>query len=379
MWLVITVGMLTITYLVLGHVGSKRIERERSSLTVPKKLPLVSIIIPAYRSEKTIESTLGSIKALRYPRKEIIVVNEYPDRTPEIARRYTQKVYHRNERTGKPSSLNFALTKARGEILFFLDSDTSVMPDTLDRIIPWFSKSGVAAVMPKYLVRNSRNELARLAGVENAFTFALIKMNMFFGSLIGFRGCGVAIRRSVMNRLGGWPNTLLEDNDLAARIAKKGMRIQWEPLAMIKTTEPPNRKRLRNQKIRWGKGSFFSYARHWRFYMKAPQFLLFFFPYLLLSMFMIDTLLIGTVMSLIYDVPRFFAFILYQILLAFLAMLLHSVIMVWSTGDRRDPLEIFEFVFFYFPLTTYYYFLGLIKGIRKKKRKEPELDFKYWE
>lgn len=379
MWLVIAVGLFTITYLVLGHAGNKRIGRDRSSLTAQKKLPLVSIIIPAYRSEKTIESTLRSIKALRYPRKEIIVVNEYPDRTPQIARRYTQKVYHSKERTGKPNSLNFALTKARGEILFFLDSDTSVMSDTLDRIVPWFSKKNIAAVMPKYLVRNTRSELARLAGVENAFTFALIKMNMFFGSLIGFRGCGIAIRKSVMKRLGGWPNTLLEDNDLAARIAKKGMKIQWEPLAMIKTTEPPNRKRLRNQKIRWGKGSFFSYARHWRFYMKTPQFLLFFFPYMLLSIFMADTLLIGAVMSLIYDIPRFFAFIIYQMLLAFLAMLLHSVIMVWSSGDRRDPLEIFVFVFFYFPLTTYYYFRGLIKGIRKKKRKEPELDFKHWQ
>ncbi len=379
MWLVITVGLLTITYLVLGHVGSKRTDDERSSLSSPRKLPLVSIIIPAYKSEKTIESTLKSIKLLKYPRKEIIVVNEYPDRTTQIARRYTPKVYHSDERTGKPNSMNFALTKARGEILFFLDSDTSVMPDTLDRIVPWFSRKDISAVMPKYLVRNSRSEVARLAGVENAFTFALIRMNTFFGSLIGFRGCGIAIRKSVMKRLGGWPNTLLEDNDLAARIANKGMRIQWEPLAIIKTTEPPNRKRLRNQKIRWGKGSFFSYARHWRFYMKTPQFLMFFLPYLLLSMFMIDTLLIGTVMSLIYDVPMFFAFVLYQIILAFLAMLLHSVIMVWSTGDRRDPLEIFVFVFFYFPLTTYYYFLGLVKGIQMKRRKEPELDFKHWQ
>jgi cellulose synthase/poly-beta-1,6-N-acetylglucosamine synthase-like glycosyltransferase len=379
MWLVITVGILTAAYLFLGYIGNKRIYRVRAELKPPKKPPLVSIIIPTYRSEKTIEATLKSIKRLKYPRIEIVVVNEYQDRTPQIARRYGAKVFHHNKRTGKPSSLNFAMKKAKGEILFFLDSDTSLLSDTLDKIIPWFSRKDISAVMPKYLVKNPQSDLARLAGIENAFTFALLRMNMFFGSLIGFRGCGIAIRKSVMRKLGGWPNTLLEDNHLAASIAKRGMKIQWEPQAIIKTSESTTRKALRNQKIRWGKGSFFTYAHHKRFYMTSPQFLLFFIPYFILSLFMIDTLFIGTVMSLIYDLPRFFAFVIYQILLAFLAMLLHVVIMVWSSGDRRDPLEIFEFVFFYFPLVTVYYFRGLVKGIKKKKRKEPELDFRQWE
>lgn len=379
MWLVATVTILTAVYMILGKAGSRGIKRDRASLPPLKEHPLVSVIIPAYKSEKTIESALKSVKGLSYPNTEIIVVNEYPDRTPEIAKGYTTHVIDRKERTGKPNAMNTAIKKARGEILFFLDSDTTMDPDSLDRIVPWFSRKEIAAVMPKYLVRNKDNDTARLAGVENSFTFALLRMNMFFRTLIGFRGCGVAIRKSVIDRLGGWPNTLLEDNDMAARITKKGMRIQWEPLATIRTTEPSDREELRKQKIRWGKGSFFSYARHWRFYMKKPQFLLHFFPYMLLSIFMTDLLFIGGLMSLIFDIPRFFAFVVYQLLLAFLAMLLHAVIMVWSTGDRRDPLEIFAFAFFYFPLVTAYYFMGLVKGIVKKKRGEPELDFKYWD
>ena len=379
MWLVITVALLTSIYLILGKAGSNKIKADRAALTPPRKYPLVSIIIPAYKSERTIEATLESVKNLSYSRIETIVVNEYPDKTPQIAKRYTSKVYHHDKRTGKPNSLNFAMTKAKGDILFFLDSDTALMPDTLDKIIPWFSRRDVSAVMPKYLVKNPQSDLARLAGVENAFTFALLRMNMFFGTLMGFRGCGIAIRKSVMKKLGGWPNTLMEDNDLAAKIVKNGMRIQWEPLAIIKTSEPSTRKALKNQKIRWGKGGFFNYARYWKFYMKSPQFLLFFFPYLILSLFMTDIIIIGTIMSLIYDIPMFFAFVIYNILLAFLAMLLHAVIMVWSSGDRRDPLEIFEFAFFYFPFVTTHYFRGLIKGIRGKKRKEPELDFRQWE
>jgi len=379
MWLVITVGVLTSIYLILGKMGSNKIKADRAALVPPKKLPLVSIIIPAYKAEKTIEAALKSIKRLKYPRIETIVVSEYPDKTPQIAKKYTSHVYHKNKRTGKPNSLNFALTKAKGEILFFLDSDTIMMPDSLNKIIPWFSRKDVSVVMPKYLVKNQRSNLARLAGVENSFTFALLRMNMFFGTLLGFRGCGIAIRRSVMKKLGGWPNTLMEDNDLAARIIKKGMRIQWEPKSIIKTTEPSTRKSLRSQKMRWGNGGFFNYARHKRLYMKSPQFLLFFIPYVILGIFMTDILIIGTIMSLLFDTPMFFAFIIYQILLAFLAMLLHAVIMVWSAGDRRDPLEVFEFAFFYFPFVTFYYFHGLAKGIKKKKRKQPELDFKQWE
>ena len=58
--------------------------------------PLVSVIIPTYKSSRTLEKCLESIKNQTYKNIEIIVVdNNSTDNTKEIAKKFTQKVIPR--------------------------------------------------------------------------------------------------------------------------------------------------------------------------------------------------------------------------------------------------------------------------------------------
>lgn len=368
----LAVAFLTALYLVVGRAGMARLNRERRGLKSGH--PLVSIIIPAYRSQKTIGETLSSARALDYPKKEIIVVNDSRDGTPSIARSHGARVIQNPKRMGKPASLNMATKAARGSLLFFLDSDTMASRDCLRRMVPWFSRRDVAAVMPRYLLRN-KSPVSRLASLENLFTFTLLRLHMFFGSLGGFRGCSVLLRRDLILKH-PWPDTLLEDNHLSATLASQGYRIIWEPGATAWTREPGSMRSLRDQKMRWGEGAYLTFREHWRFYLGSPQFITFLYPYLALGITagMLILLLVASLAAF----PSLTAPILMELSLLFAAMYLHSLIFLYLGGGGILPVKTLGFMLLYFPVMTYSYFLGVLAGIRRKRRGMRELHFRRW-
>ena len=370
----LAIAALTAAYMVLGRAGMSRLREERKTLIEPSPLPMVSVIIPAYDSQKTISDALKSARALDYPRKEIIVVNDSPDSTPAIARSYGARVIQNRSRTGKPASLNRATEAAKGELLFVLDADTAVSGSALRRLVPWFSKSDVAAVMPRYSLKN-RSRIAGLASMENSFTFALLRVHAFLRGTVGFRGCSVVIRRDLLKKH-PWPETLMEDNHLSATLSSMGYRIIWEPLASTRTTEPETVQELKRQKRRWGEGAYLAFRKHWRFYMKSPQFLLFFLPYFILGIFTALLLIAFLLSPLLF--PALSVQMLEDLVMIFVAMYFHTLIFLYLGGGKLLPLETMRFMLFYFPLATVYYFRGMLSGIKRRRRGRAELHFRHW-
>ena len=87
-----------------------------------------SVIIPVYNVEKYINRCLKSILSQRYNDLEIILIdNGSTDRSGSICDSYANEyanisVYH-IENHGVGSARNFGLSKARGEFIYFVDSD----------------------------------------------------------------------------------------------------------------------------------------------------------------------------------------------------------------------------------------------------------------
>ena len=87
-----------------------------------------SVIIPVYNVEKYINRCLKSILSQRYNDLEIILIdNGSTDRSGSICDIYANEyanisVYH-IENHGVASARNFGLSKARGEFIYFVDSD----------------------------------------------------------------------------------------------------------------------------------------------------------------------------------------------------------------------------------------------------------------
>ena len=103
-----------------------------------KRLPLVSVIVPAYNEEKTIGNTIKSLLSLDYPhdKLEIIAVNDgSKDNTLKVIEDIIKNNKNRNIilinqlNQGKARSLNNGLKIAKGEFFACLDADSVVEKD----------------------------------------------------------------------------------------------------------------------------------------------------------------------------------------------------------------------------------------------------------
>ena len=106
----------------------------------PGVVPKVSVVIPAYRAEATIERAIAGIAAQTFTDLEVIVVDDAsPDATAERARdalraaglRHT--VVQLGHNAGPSTARNTGVGLARGEYVAFQDADDSWMPDKLAR------------------------------------------------------------------------------------------------------------------------------------------------------------------------------------------------------------------------------------------------------
>ena len=100
-------------------------------------MPKISVIIPVYKVEQTLNRCVDSVLAQRFADYEIILVNDgSPDRSGEICNAYARehdkiKVIHK-ENGGLSDARNAGLAEARGEYVMFLDSDDYLSDDCFE-------------------------------------------------------------------------------------------------------------------------------------------------------------------------------------------------------------------------------------------------------
>ena len=90
--------------------------------------PMVSIIVPVYNGEKSIERCLRSIQNQSYTNIEVIVVNDgSTDHTEKVIKKYVEEDarfhYIKKDNTGVSDSRNIGMASAKGEYFKFVDGD----------------------------------------------------------------------------------------------------------------------------------------------------------------------------------------------------------------------------------------------------------------
>lgn len=96
---------------------------------------LISIIIPVYNSANYLRQCLDSITAQTYPHLQIICVDDHStdcswDILTEYAKKDSRFSIFQKSNEGVSLARNFALEKANGDYLLFVDSDDWLEPDT---------------------------------------------------------------------------------------------------------------------------------------------------------------------------------------------------------------------------------------------------------
>ncbi len=100
---------------------------------------MVSVIVPCFNSGKTLRKTINSIKNQSWNEKEVILVNDgsNDEKTLEILDSFKNdslvKIINQNNK-GLPAARNEGVKFAKGDYLFFLDSDDWIEENTLEEL-----------------------------------------------------------------------------------------------------------------------------------------------------------------------------------------------------------------------------------------------------
>ncbi len=95
--------------------------------------PLVSVVIPAYNAERTIVSAVDSVLAQRYPRLEVLVIDDgSTDGTAAALEGFGDRIrVVRQPNGGLPAARNRSHQEAQGEFIAWLDADDLMNPDRI--------------------------------------------------------------------------------------------------------------------------------------------------------------------------------------------------------------------------------------------------------
>jgi glycosyltransferase involved in cell wall biosynthesis len=224
-------------------------------------MDLVSVVIPAYNSEKWIKTTLNSVLAQSYPELEIIVVDDgSADRTAELAEHALNgfpgswKVL-RQANKGEGAARNNGWRAAHGSWIQFLDSDDVLAPDKikLQMAVAQKSPQEIAVIFSSW--QRVAGEEDRLLPVEEAQTpqldskpppasLLITKNNIQIGSVL--------VRREWLESSQGFREQMpiYADQEFLIRIAAAGGSFRFVP-----SSEPLLLWRMFPEKPRWGDDS----------------------------------------------------------------------------------------------------------------------------
>lgn len=108
--------------------------------------PLVSAIITTKNSAATILDLLNSLKSQSYKDLEVILVdNNSSDKTVEIAKGFTNKVFQKGPE--RSVQRNFGVKKAKGDYFFFLDSDMELTKNVVKECVEKIKDSSIGGVV----------------------------------------------------------------------------------------------------------------------------------------------------------------------------------------------------------------------------------------
>ena len=218
---------------------------------VRMKEPLVSILIPAYNSEKWITDCIQSALAQTWPRKEIIVVDDgSTDGTLELASRFTSKEFAvvSIENRGAAAARNHALQLSKGDYIQWLDADDLLAPNKIESQLaalqgvhdPRILLSGPWSYF-NYRTRNVKFVPNSLWNDLSPVEWLLRKMseNLHMQTAIWLTS------RELTEAAGPWDNRLQSDDDgeyfCRVLLASKGTRFVPEAKVFYRRTPSLNR------------------------------------------------------------------------------------------------------------------------------------------
>ena len=236
--------------------GSNRAGPWRVIYPLPRRSPLVSVIIPTRDNVDLLRCCVdGLLNRTRYPALEIVLLDNRSSEPEtlryleEIGRQTRVRVLRDDAAFNWGAINNHGVRNARGEIILLLNNDTDVLePNWLDEMVAQALRPEIGAVGAKLLYHDRTVQHAGLVLGPDGHAFH--RFRHVPDTTTGYRnevamvrsvsavtGACLAMRRSVFDEVGGIEEAALavtwSDVDLCYRVREAGYRVICTPFTRL--------------------------------------------------------------------------------------------------------------------------------------------------
>ena len=198
-----------------------------------RRWPRVSVVVAAHNAGATIGDCLESLRHLRYPDYEVIVVDDgSTDDTSRIAARYPVRAITTPAR-GVGAARNEGLRAATGELIAYIDSDARADPDWLSYLAVAYADSDASAIGGPNPVPPEDNWIAKCVYRSPGGPTQVMLDDRRAEHI---PGCNMSFTRQALESIGGFDPIFTkagDDVDVCWRLLERGHRIGFQPSAVV--------------------------------------------------------------------------------------------------------------------------------------------------
>lgn len=243
-------------------------EREKiKAAPQSQSVPMVSLLKPVKGLDNGALGNLATFCQQDYPRFELLFgVADKKDPAVRLVEQLREQFPQHSIRlvvaqplgtNPKASTLNTLAAEARGEVLVISDSDIRVTSDYVSRVVAPLADQKVGVVTCLYRGQSPKNLPARLEALHMDASFApSAALAWRLGNPVGL-GATLAMRRKDLEHAGGYAaiaNHLLDDNEVAARIRRLGLRVYLSDYVVGCLLGPTRFAQQWAREVRWSRG-----------------------------------------------------------------------------------------------------------------------------
>lgn len=214
------------------------------------KIPLVSFITVNYNGQSDTIDLIESLqKYISIPYELIVVDNaSVQDETIRIKAQFPDVICIRSEvNLGFSGGNNLGIRESKGEYLFFINNDTFIEDNSIEKLIPFFeSNPQIGGVSPKIKYADNSG-IIQYAGSTPLSSISLRNQTIGFGEKdLGqydtpyptsfLHGAAMMIRRSVIKKVGEMPEIFFlyyEEIDWSTQILNAGYQLWYAPFCTV--------------------------------------------------------------------------------------------------------------------------------------------------
>ena len=150
---------------------------------------LVSIVMPAYNSEKFIKKSIDSIKNQTYNYWELLITDDNStDKTVNIINSYVEKdkrikLFQLKKNSGAGIARNNSISKSSGRFISFCDSDDQWKPEKLEKQVNFLINNKLKFTFSSYDVHNENGVFIKEVPALEDISYNILLRNNYIGCL----------------------------------------------------------------------------------------------------------------------------------------------------------------------------------------------------